>query len=113
MPERAQSSTWGNVTWYWGPSIQRPGSVKARPPATMAPALMAAWQTLASWRSRLPRARRVTTDARAAKTMGQGRAPILRAMNMELAVSTALPTDPMTRARGVRARRPDEARLKS
>ncbi len=64
------------------PSIQAPGMVNARPPATMAPADMTVWVTLASLSVLRPRltAFRKNSDTMAANTMGHGRAPMRRAM---------------------------------
>ena len=57
-----------------------PGMVKARPPATMAPALITVCVTFASLRFVCPRAFRKNREMMAAKMMGQGSAPILRAV---------------------------------
>ena len=54
--------------------------VNARPPATMAPADMMVWVTLASLRLALPMSFRKNSEMTAAKIIGQGRAPILRAV---------------------------------
>ena len=62
------------------PSIQAPGMVKARPPATIAPADMMVWVTLASLRLALPSSLRKKSEMTAAKMIGQGSAPILRAV---------------------------------
>ena len=85
--------------------IQRPGMVNARPPAIIEPALMAAWQTLASCRFLEPNARSASTLTMAAKAMGHGSMPMRRAMNSELAVRIAEPTAPMMMARKVSAGR--------
>ena len=103
VPASEAASTWTSDTSA-PPSIHRPGMVKARPPATMDPALMAAWQTLASCRLWLPKRRSAPTLASAAKTIGQGSAPSRSAMKSELAVRIAEPSAPMTSARAVRAR---------
>ena len=62
------------------PSIQAPGMVNASPPATMAPADMTVCVTFASFRFVRPRAFRKNREMMAAKMMGQGSAPILRAV---------------------------------
>ena len=64
------------------PSIHAPGMVKARPPATMAPADMMVCVTFASLRVDEPRetAFRKTREMMAANTMGQGSAPMRSAM---------------------------------
>ena len=54
--------------------------VKASPPATMAPADMTVCVTFASFRFVCPRAFRKNREMMAAKMMGQGSAPILRAV---------------------------------
>ena len=77
--------------------------VNARPPAIIEPALMAAWQTLASCRFLDPSARSASTLTMAAKAMGHGSMPMRRAMKSELAVRTAEPTAPMMTARRVSA----------
>ncbi len=80
-----------------------PGMVKARPPATMAPALITVCVTFASLRLALPcpRALRKNSEMMAANTMGQGSAPILRAVYTDAAVMMAQPTQPMTMPRSV------------
>ena len=60
--------------------IQIPGMVNARPPATIAPADMMVCVTFASLRLVLPSALRKNKEMIAAKMMGQGSAPILRAV---------------------------------
>ena len=62
------------------PSIHTPGMVKASPPATMEPADMMIWVTFASFRLVRPAARSRTSAVIEVKMVGQGRAPILRAV---------------------------------
>ena len=83
------------------PSIQMPGMVKAKPPATMAPADMMVWVTFASFSERDFSARRKNSEIRAAKTIGQGRAPIFRAVYRDAAVITTQPMHPMMMLRRV------------
>ena len=83
------------------PSIQMPGMVKARPPATIAPADIMVWVTFASFSERDFSARRKNSEMRAAKTIGQGRAPIFRAVYRDAAVITTQPMHPMMMLRRV------------
>ena len=80
VPASATINMSSQLIWSAYPSIQAPGMVNARPPATMAPADMMVWVTLASLRLALPMSLRKNSEMTAAKTIGQGRAPILRAV---------------------------------
>ena len=102
-PDSATSSISYQPTSSAYPSIQMPGMVNAKPPATMAPALMTVCVTLASLRLALPcpRALRKNSEMMAANTMGQGSAPILRAVYTDAAVMMAQPTQPMMMPRSV------------
>ena len=79
-PASATASIWNQSISVACPSIQAPGMVKASPPATMAPADMTVCVTFASLRFVCPRAFRKNREMMAAKMMGQGSAPILRAV---------------------------------
>ena len=102
-PDSATSSISSQPASSACPSIQAPGMVKASPPATMAPALMTVCVTFASLRLALPwpSALRKNSEMMAANTMGQGSAPILRAVYTDAAVMMAQPTQPMRMPRSV------------
>ena len=80
VPHSATKNICTQPIWLASPSIHAPGSVNARPPATMAPADMMVWVTLASFRLALPRSLRKKSEMTAANTMGQGNAPSLSAV---------------------------------
>ena len=80
VPASATSSISTQLTLSACPSIQMPGMVKARPPATMEPADMMICVTFASFRLLWPKARSSTSAVMEVKMVGQGRAPILRAV---------------------------------
>ena len=84
-----------------GYNIQRPGSVKARPPATMAPELMIVWVTFISCRVEPLAFFRAAMLTTVTKTVGQGNAPIRNATYMELAVITSSPSSPTSIPRAV------------
>ncbi|MPN12801.1 hypothetical protein SDC9_160121 [bioreactor metagenome] len=85
-----------------GSSIHRPGRVKARPPATMAPLLMMVWVTLISCNVEPFALRRAAMLTTVTKMVGHGRAPIRKATYMELAVMTNRPAMPIMAPRTVR-----------
>jgi hypothetical protein len=68
-------SIWAHDTSCSVPSIQMAGIVKATPPATMEPADMMIWVTLASFRLCLPSSLRATRAVMEVNTDGQGSAP--------------------------------------
>ena len=80
VPASATKSISTQLTSSARPRIQMPGMVKARPPATMEPADMMIWVTLASFRLVRPKARSRTSEVMEVKMVGHGRAPILRAV---------------------------------
>ena len=80
VPASATKSISAMLVWSARPSIQMPGMVKARPPATMEPADMTIWVMLASFRLLWPKARNSTRAVMEVKMVGQGREPILRAV---------------------------------
>jgi hypothetical protein len=80
VPASATASICAKPTSSAYPSIQAPGMVKASPPATMAPADMMVWVTLASLRLALPRSLRKKSETIAANTIGHGSAPSLSAV---------------------------------
>ena len=84
--------------WLSGSSIQSPGRVKARPPATMAPALMMVWVQLISWIVLPLQCLSAAMLTTVTKMVGQGRAPMRRATYMLLAVMTRRPSSPITNA---------------
>ncbi len=102
-PQSAITSNWKVEIPSPKPSIQAPGMVKASPPATMAPDDITVWVTFASLSDafRCLNAFRAKSDMRAAKMIGQGSAPILRATYTEDAVMRAHPKHPMTMPRSV------------
>ena len=80
VPARATASISTQPALSPMPSIQMPGMVKARPPATMEPADMMIWVTFASLRLVRPRARRSTRAVMEVKMVGHGSAPIFSAV---------------------------------
>ena len=80
VPASATTSICAKPTSSAYPSIHAPGMVKARPPATMAPADMIVCVTFASFRLALPRSLRKKSETMAANTMGHGSAPSLSAV---------------------------------
>ena len=81
--------------------MNRPGMVKARPPATMEPADMAVWVTLISLTLVLPMSFSRHMESSVTNMMGQGREEAFRATNMEEAVRMMEPMTPITIARTV------------
>ena len=79
-PASATASISTQLTLSARPSIQMPGMVKARPPATMEPADMTICVTFASLRLRCPNARSKNSATMDVKMVGHGRAPSLRAV---------------------------------
>ena len=63
------------LVWSARPSIQMPGMVKARPPATMEPADMTIWVMLASFRLLWPKERSSTRAVMKVKMVGQAVTP--------------------------------------
>ena len=96
VPAKATTNSEGNPISLALPSIQMPGMVKARPPATMEPADMMTCVIFASFKLVLPSARSSTSAVMDVKMVGQGRAPILRAVYTDDAVMMTQPTQPMT-----------------
>ena len=82
-------------TFASGSSIQIPGTVKASPPATIAPADMAVCVTLISFRLVLPHALRANIETSATNIIGQGNELNFSAMNMELIVIITAPAPPI------------------
>ena len=80
VPASATASISPQLTSSARPSIQMPGTVKARPPATMDPADMMTWVIFASLRLVLPTARSSTRAVMEVKMVGHGSEPILRAV---------------------------------
>ena len=80
VPASATKSISTQLTSSASPSIQMPGMVKARPPATMEPADITICVTLASLRLRRPKARNRNSATMEVKMVGHGSAPILRAV---------------------------------
>ena len=80
VPARATPSISPRLVPPSSPSIQMPGMVNARPPATMEPADMMIWVMFASFRLRWPKARSSTSAVMEVKMVGHGSEPILRAV---------------------------------
>ena len=80
VPESATTSISTQLTSSARPSIQMPGMVKARPPATIEPADITICVTFASLRLRRPKARSKNSATMEVKMVGHGSAPILRAV---------------------------------
>ncbi len=102
-PDSANASICTSEISSASPSIQAPGTVNARPPATIAPDDMMVCVTLASLSVDVPRLMSLSrnNDKMAANTIGHGSAPILSATYTEDAVMTAHPTHPITTPRRV------------
>ncbi len=96
VPASATPPIWSGLASASSPSIQMPGIVNARPPATMEPADMMIWVMLASFRLLRPNARSRTSAVMDVKMVGQGSAPILSAVYTDEAVMMTQPTRPMT-----------------
>ncbi len=77
------------------PVIHKPGRVKARPPAIMAPADIPVCAMFISLRVVFPRAFSKAMESTAPKIVGQGSALILRATYIELAVIIPDPSMPI------------------
>ena len=109
VPASATAKSCGRPTCSSSPSIQMPGMVKASPPATMEPADIMTWVIFASLRLFLPSARSTTRAVIEVKMVGQGSAPILRAVYTDDAVMMTQPTHPTTMPAGLSCSR-DSAR---
>ena len=85
------------LTSACGLSIQIPGIVKARPPATIAPADIAVCVTLISCKFVFPNSFRRNIETNTTNIIGHGKELNFNAINIELIVRIILPTEPIRR----------------
>ncbi|MPN33055.1 hypothetical protein SDC9_180538 [bioreactor metagenome] len=78
-----------------GFSIQIPGNVKAKPPATIAPADIAVWVTFISLIFVFPHAFNANMETSATNIIGHGKELSFKATNIELMVRIIAPALPI------------------